>query len=119
MLQTGEINFPNAHQAEIRAIEHTNYQNMEFVFSAGLDNKLKVWTLDRTQNIFVPAEEKDLGSPVHCLQMLPDNILVAGLENGSLSIWNLNNNSLNSMPAHQCAISSLMRHDNYLVSGDV
>jgi len=47
MLQTGEMNFPNAHQAEIRAIEHTNYQNMEFVFSAGLDGKLKVWTLDR------------------------------------------------------------------------
>ena len=53
--------------AEIRAIEHTNYSNTEFVFSGGLDNKLKVWTVDRSQKIFVPAEEKDLGSPVHCL----------------------------------------------------
>ena len=86
--------------AEIRAIEHTNYSNTEFVFSGGLDNKLKVWTVDRNQKIFVPAEEKDLGSPVHCLQMLPNNVLVAGLDNGTLSVWNLNDNSLNSIPAH-------------------
>jgi len=47
-----------------------------------------------------PIDEKDLQNGIFCLQMMPNNVIVAGLENGSMSIWNLNDNSLNSLQAH-------------------
>jgi len=79
---------------------------------------LKAWTINRTANAFAPVDAKDLGSPIYCLQVLPNNVVIAGLENGSMSVWNLNDNTLNSMPAHQCAITALYRHGTYLISGD-
>lgn len=70
------------------------------IFSAGKDGTLKAWGIDRQGAKFNPIDVKNLQSPVLCLQMLPNNIIVAGLENGSMSVWNLDANTVNSMPAH-------------------
>lgn len=116
---SGQILVANAHTQQITALEFTQYGGNDVLFSGGLDGKLKAWTIDRQQSTFTPIDQKDLQSPVLCLQMLPNNVLVAGLQNGTMSIWNLNDNSLNAMPAHPCAITCLFRKDQYLVSGDM
>ena len=102
----------------IKAIEFTQYNGQEVVFTAGMDNLLKAWTINRAASQFTPIDTKDLGHPVHCLQMLPNNVIIAGLNDGSMSVWNLNDNTLNSMPAHPCAITALFRHNQFLISGD-
>ena len=59
-----------------------------------------------------------LGSPIHSLTVLPNNFVIAGLENGQMAIWDLNKNSVTSIPAHQAAITSLFSNAQVVISGD-
>ena len=88
------------------------------MFTSGMDGQLKAWTIDKTNNVFSPVDSKNLGCPIHSLCMLPSNTLVAGLDNGQMATWDLAQNALNNIPAHNCAITSINRHDNYLMTGD-
>ena len=48
---------------------------MEIVFSAGADNKIRAWQLDRAQNQMTPAGEQDCGCQINCLQVLSAEVL--------------------------------------------
>ena len=100
MSGSGQASVPNAHQAAINAVEVTQYNGTDVIFSAGLDQKLKAWRIDRSNASspqIVPLEERDVQTPIHCLQVLNHSIVVAGCENGKLAIWDLNSNNLNHM----------------------
>jgi len=59
-------------------------------------------------------------SAILCLAILPNNIIVAGLENGTVAAWDLNSNALNPIQANQAglAITCMHRHENYWIIGD-
>ena len=47
--------------------------------------------------------------------------LLIGLENGNLAGWNLTNNNLDYLPAHQgpnSAVSCVENFDSFVISGD-
>ena len=93
---------------------------MDIVFTGSQDGKVKGWVIDRANNTFTSAGEQNFGAPVNCLQMVPNTILVGGTNNntGQMTFWNLNDNSVNSIPAHQANITSLYCKNQYLISGD-
>lgn len=64
------------------------------------------------------VDQKNLASPIHCLQALPGSVIVAGLGNGQLCIWNLGTNQVSNIQAHQSAVTAFFVKDTFLVSGD-
>ena len=56
--------------------------------------------------------------PIHCLRMLPNNVLTIGLNDGRLATWDLNTNAVNMMQNHTVASTAIHRHENYLITGD-
>ena len=62
-----DINLANAHNAKITSMEFCQFNGQDVVFSAGLDNMLKAWTINTQTQTFTPVDSKDLQSPVHSL----------------------------------------------------
>ena len=107
------------HTQPIKAIEFTQFNGLDVVFTGGLEGKVKAWTIDRVQNLLTPIDEKDFGGPINCLQMLPNNVLVAGVgTGGQMPVWNLNENQFTAVPAHSVPITAMFRFNQYLVTGD-
>lgn len=62
--------------------------------------------------------EHTVQGEVRCMQLTSPTFLVAGLSTGAFVGWNLQTNSLDMLPAHQTAVTTLMLHNQFLVSGD-
>lgn len=113
-----EIVQKDTHAAPITALESVCLNGQEIVFSASTDGMLKAWTIDHNQLNFALIQSQNLQSPIHCIQILLDsNCIVSGTDS-EIRVWNLNDSSLSSIPAHSSPITALQKCGNYLISGD-
>jgi WD40 repeat protein len=55
---------------------------------------------------------------VLCMQLTSPTYLVVGLSDGTFAGWDLQSDQISILPAHNSPITSIMLHDQFLVSGD-
>lgn len=98
-------------------------QGAPYLFSASKDGTIKAWEfMDQQANAPTGAlkcvMEKQIGQPINTLQMANKDFLIAGVDNGQFVGWMLTQDKMEAFPAHQASITSVVQHENVLVSGD-
>ena len=53
------------------------------------------------------------------MKMQNESLLIIGLQNGTFIGWNLSTNTTDVLAAHSTSVSSMHKHGNFLVSGDI
>jgi hypothetical protein len=73
---------------------------MHLIITASYDGLVKLWSLAPDTLTFDLKATKDLKTPVFSMQMVADDRLLIGLENGNYAMWNFSNDQVDRMPAH-------------------
>lgn len=114
--QNGEIYSDMAHSAQITSFEYSVINNAGILFSGSRDRRVKAWSMQ--QGSLKCDVDKLMPAEVLCMQLTSPTYLVAGLSDGTLAGWDLLSDQISILPAHISPITSIMLHDQFLVSGD-
>ena len=78
----------------------------KYLISGSLDKSVKVWNIE--QDLFKFVQTLPQEKSVTSLCLLPQNVLVCGLENGKITKWNFNSFiKIDSFRAHESPVNSL------------
>lgn len=88
----------------------------EFVVTSSWDKKIRAWSVNGAE--LEAVAEQVLPCRVNDLVSIDDSIIIGGLESGALAVWNLGDNSINSLPLHQSPIKKMKVTANFVITAD-
>ncbi|CDW76594.1 UNKNOWN [Stylonychia lemnae] len=119
LLSDSSILKERAHNDMITDIEYSFFNNQHIFFTCSLDGTIKAWTVGADQKSLTEIAQTPLpGKPLQ-MQLVSQDFLVVGLDNGCYTGWNLLTNGLDKIEAHKNGrVMTLKKFNDFLLSGD-